>query len=53
MNIKFQVSYLKPRKKGYSKQTAILYRVEDAHYWADIVKAQGCKDIEVLPVPIL
>lgn len=53
MNIKFQVSYSKPKKKGYSKQIATLYTIEDANFWKDLMSSQGCKDIEINPIPIL
>lgn len=53
MLLKFEVQYLKPKKKGYSNQVATLYTMEDAKYWKDIVEKQGCKDIQIIPIPIL
>lgn len=45
----YQVSYLKPKKKGYSEQIAgDFLKIEDAQFWSDIVKKQGAKDIQIL-----
>lgn len=48
--MKYQVTYIKPKKKGISKQTAVFYNVEDAFFWQDTVKKDGCKDIEIVPL---
>jgi hypothetical protein len=44
----YQVTYLKPKKKGYSKQTATLLTIEDAIFWEKIVIEQGAKDVKIL-----
>jgi hypothetical protein len=48
--MKFQVKYLKPKKKGFSEQTAVLLSFEDAVFWQDTVKKQGCKEVEIYPL---
>lgn len=53
MKMKFQVTYYKPKKKGYSSQVATLYSLEDAEFWKEVVENQGCKDIKINPIPIL
>lgn len=53
MIMKFEVQYIKPKKKGYSKQVATLYNIEDAEYWKSVIEKQGCKDIQIIPIPIL
>ena len=44
---KYQVVYLKPKKKGYSKQVATFLTIDDAAFWEQVVKKQGAKDIEI------
>ena len=34
----YQVNYMKPKKKGYSKQTATFLKIEDAVFWEEHVK---------------
>lgn len=47
--MKFQVSYLRPKKKGFSQQIAgDFLKIEDAQFWSEIVKEQGAKNIEIL-----
>lgn len=47
--MKYQVSYLKPKQKGFSRQIAgDFLKIEDAQFWSEIVKDQGAKDIEIL-----
>lgn len=48
--MKYQVIYSKPKKKVYTKQVATFYTPEDAVFWENVVKKQGCIDIEVIPV---
>ena len=48
--IKYQVTYLKPKKKMYSRQVVTFYKIEDAGFWEQMVKNQGCKEIEIVPV---
>jgi hypothetical protein len=44
----YQVSYLKPKKKGYSKQIATLLTIDDAEFWSKVVETQGAKEIKIL-----
>ena len=46
--MKYQVTYLKPKKRGYSKQTATLLTIDDAEFWYKVVEQQGAKDIKIL-----
>lgn len=39
---------MKPKRKTYSKQTAVFYQIEDAMRWQEYVKTQGCENVEVL-----
>ena len=48
--MKFKVMYLKPKKKGFSEQTAVLLSIEDAVFWQDAIKKQGCQNVEIYPV---
>ena len=48
--MKYQVIYLKPKKKAYSKQTAVFYTIEDATHWEKYIKSQGCQNTEIIPV---
>jgi len=47
--MKYKVTYLKPKKHGYSKQSAMLLTIEDASFWEKCVTQQGCKDVEIVP----
>jgi len=44
----YQVKYLKPKKKGFSTQSAIFMRIEDCMWWEKIKTAEGCKDFQIL-----
>ena len=48
--MKFKVMYLKPKKKGFSEQTAFLLSIEDAVFWQDTIKKQGCQNIKIRPI---
>lgn len=48
--MKYQVIYLKPKKKTYSKQVVTFYRIEDAVFWEEMIQKQGCKETEIVPV---
>jgi hypothetical protein len=48
--MKYQVTYLKPKKKMYSRQVVTFYKIEDAGFWEQMVKQQGCKEIEIVPL---
>ena len=34
----YRVIYQKPKKKGFAKQTATFYKIEDAVFWEQHVK---------------
>ena len=34
----YQVNYMKPKKKGYAKQTATFLKIEDAVFWEQHVE---------------
>lgn len=45
----YQVTYLRPKKKGYSQQTAGNFlTIDDAEFWSKIVEKQGAKEIKIL-----
>ena len=42
---------MKPKRKGhYSKQIATFLTIEDAAFWEQVMKQQGAKDIEIVPL---
>ena len=47
--MKYEVCYLKPKSKGFAKQTAIFLKIEDAIFWENIVKDRGAKEITISP----
>jgi hypothetical protein len=47
--MKYEISFLKPKKKGYAKQTAVFLKIDDAIWYETILKAQGAKDIIICP----
>lgn len=49
-NIKYQVVYLKPKKKSYSRQVVTFYSIEDASYYEQNIQLQGCKETEIIPL---
>ena len=45
-SMKFKVSYMKPKKKGYySQQVATFYDERDALNWEHHIRRNGCKEI--------
>jgi len=48
--MKYQVTYLKPKRKGYSKQTVIFYTIEDASFYEKEIRQRGCIETEIYPV---
>lgn len=44
----YQVTYFKPKKKGYAYQQATFLKIDDAIFWEQLVKEQGAKDIKIL-----
>lgn len=47
--MKYEVIYLKPKKKGYAKQSATFLKIEDAFFWQSVIEKQGAKDIVITP----
>ena len=47
---KYQVVYVKAKKKSYSRQVVTFLKIEDASFWEETIKTQGCKDIEIIPI---
>jgi hypothetical protein len=47
--MKYEITYLKPKRKGYAKQSAIFLKIDDAIAWESHVKTQGAKDIIITP----
>jgi hypothetical protein len=46
---RYQVTYLKPKKKGYSQQTAgDFLTIDDAEFWYNYVEKNGALDIKIL-----
>jgi hypothetical protein len=44
----YQVKYQKPKKKGFSTQTATFLKIDDAIFWEKVMREQGCKEIQIL-----
>jgi hypothetical protein len=47
--MKFEITYLKPKRKGYAQQSATFLKIEDCFFWESIIKQQGAKDIIITP----
>lgn len=47
--MKYEIQFLRPKRKGYSKQSAIFLKIEDAIWFESILKAQGAKEIIICP----
>jgi hypothetical protein len=47
--MKYEVIYLKPKKKTYAKHTATFLDLESAIFWESVVEKQGAKDIIITP----
>lgn len=45
----YEVTYLKPKRKGFSHQTVTFLKIEDAFFWQSIVEKQGAKEITIRP----
>jgi hypothetical protein len=45
--MKFIVTYLRKKKKGYSNQKATFLTPEGAHHWINLVKSQGAQNIQL------
>lgn len=44
----YDVTYMKPKKKGFSTQTATFMKIEDCIWWEKIKAKEGCKDFKIL-----
>ena len=44
----YEVNYMKPMKKGFSNQRATFLKIDDAIFWENIMREQGCMDIKIL-----
>tara|TARA_Y100000289_G_C3811369_1_gene93896 strand:- start:126 stop:272 length:147 start_codon:yes stop_codon:yes gene_type:complete len=44
--MKYQVIYQQPKKKGFATQKATFFKIEDAVFWEELMKKNGCKDFE-------
>ena len=38
----------KPKKKGFSRQSATFMKIEDCIWWEKIKTTEGCKDFQIL-----
>jgi len=47
--MKFEITYLKPKRKGYAQQSATFLKIEDCFFWQSIIEKQGAKDIIITP----
>lgn len=47
MNHRYEVHYLQPKQKGYSKQVATFLKIDDAIFWENMIIKQGAKDITI------
>lgn len=48
--MKYQVIYLRNKKKKQSKQVATFYKIEDAIQWENHIKELGYTNSEIIPV---
>lgn len=47
--MKYEIAYLKPKKKGYAKHSAVFLKIDDAIAWESYVKDLGAKEITITP----
>lgn len=47
--MKYEVIYLKPKKKTYAKHSATFLDLEGAVFWQSVIEKQGAKDIKICP----
>ena len=45
--MKYQVIYQRPKKKGFATQKATFLKIEDAVYWEEMKRKEGCKDFQI------
>lgn len=45
----YEVRYLQPKKKGFSKQSATFLKLDDAVFWESHIKTLGAKEIMICP----
>ena len=46
--MKYEIRYLKPKKKGYAQHNATFLDIRDAMMWERLKKQEGCKDFQIL-----
>lgn len=47
--MKYDVIYMKPKKKGYAKETATFLKIDDAIFWENYVRSKGAKEVTIQP----
>ena len=47
--MKFEVRYRKLKNKGYSQQSAMFYKIEDAIFWENHIKESGAQEVQIVP----
>jgi hypothetical protein len=47
--MKYEVQFLRKKKKSYAKQTAVFLKIDDAIWYESILRTQGAKDIIICP----
>jgi hypothetical protein len=46
--MRFTVTHEKPKKKGFSSQTATFFRPEDAYFWKEHVESkENAKNVKI------
>jgi hypothetical protein len=48
--MKFLLTYDKPKKSKFSKQSAVFFNIEDAVWFERMVSKEGCKNCQVRPL---
>ena len=44
----YELKYLKPKKKGFAKHSAIFLSIDDCVWRENLKKEEGCKDFQIL-----
>ena len=47
--MKYEVKFLKPKKKGYAQHSAVFLKIDDAIWYESVLKKQGARDIIIQP----
>lgn len=45
--MRYVVMYMKPKKKGYSEQSATFFELADAIRWENYIKESGAKNVKI------